>query len=205
MQQSVKANSDWCCFRHSMSHRKNCRDSAPQECFYGHMKEDSAGKKAHWIFTENARCGIDDWFVSNNHDRYQRQLAKLSSSQFYQYVSSEEYPLPCQSSENVIQGALPLDHQCFSHVHQGRTTMIFLALTQRNRAKCLVPPLWETQMMLGSHLCVALSSVSWLLHFSSVLFPGWFNTIIRSEGSTSHVKPGTTTFLFYLGYWAVTQ
>ena len=80
--------------RQSMSRRGNCWDNAPQESFYGHMKDELADKRACWTCFEDARRDIDDWFDYYNNDRYQWQLAKLSPSQFYRYVTTGEYPLP---------------------------------------------------------------------------------------------------------------
>ena len=78
----------------SMSRRGNCWDNAPQESFYGHMKDELADKMASWTCFEDAKRDIDDWFDYYNYDRYQWQLAKLSPTQFYHYVTTGEYPLP---------------------------------------------------------------------------------------------------------------
>ena len=80
--------------RQSMSRRGNCWDNAPQESFYGHMKDELADKMAGWTCFTDVKRDIDDWFDYYNHDRYQWQLAKLSPSQFYRYVTTGEYPLP---------------------------------------------------------------------------------------------------------------
>ena len=89
--------------RQSMSRRGNCWDNAPQESFYGHMKDELADKMASWSCFEEAKRDIDDWFDYYNHDRYQWQLAKLSPSQFYHYVTTGEYPLP----GNLPVGGVP--------------------------------------------------------------------------------------------------
>ena len=80
--------------RQSMSRRGNCWDNAPQESFYGHMKDELSDKMAGWTCFTDVKRDIDDWFDYYNHDRYQWQLAKLSPSQFYRYVITGEYPLP---------------------------------------------------------------------------------------------------------------
>lgn len=80
--------------RQSMSRRGNCWDNAPQESFYGHMKDELADKMALWETFDDARCDVDDWFDYYNNDRYQWQLAKLSPRQYYRYVTTGEYPLP---------------------------------------------------------------------------------------------------------------
>ena len=80
--------------RQSMSRRGNCWDNAPQESFYGHMKDELADKRQFWDTFEDVKRDIDDWFDYYNNDRYQWQLAKLSPSQYYQYVLTGDYPLP---------------------------------------------------------------------------------------------------------------
>ena len=81
-------------FRQSMSRRGNCWDNAPQESFYGHMKDELAEKMACWETFDDAKRDVDDWFDYYNNDRYQWQLAKLSPRQYYRYVTTGEYPLP---------------------------------------------------------------------------------------------------------------
>lgn len=80
--------------RQSMSRRGNCWDNAPQESFYGHMKDELADKMENWYCFEDVKRDIDDWFDYYNNDRYQWQLAKLSPRQYYRYVTTSEYPLP---------------------------------------------------------------------------------------------------------------
>ncbi len=80
--------------RQSMSRRGNCWDNAPQESFYGHMKDELADKMARWETFDDAKRDVDDWFDYYNNDRYQWQLAKLSPRQYYHYVTTGEYPLP---------------------------------------------------------------------------------------------------------------
>lgn len=82
--------------RQSMSRKGNCWDNAPQESFYGHMKDELADKMATWKTFEDAKRDIDDWFDYYNNDRYQWKLAKLSPTQYYKYVTTGEYPLPIE-------------------------------------------------------------------------------------------------------------
>ena len=94
--------------RQSMSRRGNCWDNAPQESFYGHMKDELADKMAGWTCFTDVKRDIDDWFDYYNHDRYQWQLAKLSPSQFFRYVTTGEYPLPGNPPEGgVPRGSAP--------------------------------------------------------------------------------------------------
>ena len=77
--------------RQSMSRKANCWDNAPQESFFGHMKDeiDLSGCTAF----EQVRAILDDWIDYYNNDRYQWQLAKLSPNEFYTYITSGVYPL----------------------------------------------------------------------------------------------------------------
>ena len=85
--------------RQSMSRKRNCWDNAPQESFFGHMKDeiDLSGCK---IFEEIKKI-IDDWMDYYNNDRYQWDLAKLSPSEYYKYVITGEYPIKIGNSKNV--------------------------------------------------------------------------------------------------------
>ena len=77
--------------RRSMSRRANCWDNAPQESFFGHMKEeiDISDCKSH----EEIVVVIDDWIDYYNNDRYQWDLAKLAPSEYYKYAATGVYPL----------------------------------------------------------------------------------------------------------------
>ena len=77
--------------RQSMSRKANCWDNAPQESFFGHMKDeiDVTGCKA---FRE-VKAVIDDWMDYYNNERYQWQLAKLSPNEYHAYITTGEYPL----------------------------------------------------------------------------------------------------------------
>lgn len=77
--------------RQSMSRRGNCWDNAPQESFFGHMKDElnlSACKTFNQFTTM-----IDDYMDYYNNERYQWGLAKLSPRQYYQYYLTGKYPL----------------------------------------------------------------------------------------------------------------
>ena len=77
--------------RRSMSRRGNCWDNAPQESFFGHMK-DEIDISEMTIF-EEIENAINDWIDYYNNDRYQWKLAKLSPNEYYNYVNTGEYPL----------------------------------------------------------------------------------------------------------------
>lgn len=85
--------------RQSMSRRGNCWDNAPQESFFGHMKDeiDVSGCKTF----EEVKKIIDDWIDYYNSDRYQWDLAKLSPLEFYKYITTGEYPIKIGKSKKI--------------------------------------------------------------------------------------------------------
>lgn len=95
--------------RQSMSRRANCWDNAPQESFFGHMKDDI--NLASCLRFEQVVTVIDDWMDYYNTERYQWQLAKLSPNEFYLYATTGEYPLPILPPNTLLgqnpQGVLP--------------------------------------------------------------------------------------------------
>lgn len=79
--------------RQSMSRRGNCWDNAPQESFFGRMKDHIKNKlKLCETFNEVKEI-IDDWVDYYNNERYQWRLAKLSPNEYYDYIITGEYPL----------------------------------------------------------------------------------------------------------------
>ena len=77
--------------RRSMSRRANCWDNAPQESFFGHMKDEIDIFEC--VTHEQVAEAVDDWIDYYNNDRYQWDLAKLAPAEYYQYVVTGEYPL----------------------------------------------------------------------------------------------------------------
>ena len=77
--------------RQSMSRKGNCWDNAPQESFFGHMKDEIDLSDCKTF--EEVKKIIDDWIDYYNNDRYQWNLAKLSPSEFYKYITTGEYPI----------------------------------------------------------------------------------------------------------------
>ena len=77
--------------RQSMSRRANCWDNAPQESFYGHMKDEIDISQCTTF--EEIRKVISDWTDYYSIDRYQWDLAKLAPREYYKYVVTGEYPL----------------------------------------------------------------------------------------------------------------
>lgn len=76
----------------SMSRRGNCWDNAPQESFFGHMKEELRKQFKKWTSFTEVKTSIDDWMDYYNNDRYQMQLQKLSPNEFYDYITTGKYP-----------------------------------------------------------------------------------------------------------------
>ena len=83
--------------RQSMSRRANCWDNAPQESFYGHMKDeiDLSGCETH----EQVKAVINAWVDYYNNDRYQWDLARLSPNEYYEYLKTGIYPLPVKPNK----------------------------------------------------------------------------------------------------------
>ena len=79
--------------RQSMSRRGNCWDNAPQESFFGHMKDEIGSKVKLCESFEDLIKLIDDYIDYYNNDRYQYELAKLSPNQFLEYYKTGVYPL----------------------------------------------------------------------------------------------------------------
>lgn len=77
--------------RQSMSRRANCWDNAPQESFFGHMKDEI---DISWCTTyDEIKQVISEWTNYYNHERYQWDLAKLAPAEYYQYLITGIYPL----------------------------------------------------------------------------------------------------------------
>ncbi len=77
--------------RQSMSRRGNCWDNAPQESFFGHMKDEIHLYKCSSY--EKVLIEIDNYMDYYNNDRYQWGLAKLSPNQYAKYLKTGEYPI----------------------------------------------------------------------------------------------------------------
>jgi transposase InsO family protein len=77
--------------RQSMSRRANCWDNAPQESFFGHMKDEIDIR--HCQSFKDVKAIIDDWMDYYNNDRCQWDLAKLTPREFAEYTRTGIYPL----------------------------------------------------------------------------------------------------------------
>lgn len=79
--------------RQSMSRRGNCWDNAPQESFFGHMKDHIEHRLKECTAFSDVKVIIDDWMDYYNNERYQWELAKLSPNEYYEYITTGIYPL----------------------------------------------------------------------------------------------------------------
>lgn len=79
--------------RQSMSRRGNCWDNAPQESFFGHMKDEISGQIRQCSTFAEVSDVIDRYMDYYNTERYQWDLAKLSPDEFYQFCTTGEYPI----------------------------------------------------------------------------------------------------------------
>lgn len=91
--------------RQSMSRRANCWDNAPQESFYGHMKDEiDLGKYKTF---DQVKAVIEDWTDYYNNERYQWELARLSPNEYAKYIETGKYPLNIPVPKDAV--ALPPD------------------------------------------------------------------------------------------------
>ena len=79
--------------RQSMSRRGNCWDNAPQESFFGHMKDLIKDKLSIATKFSEVKTIIDDYMDYYNNDKYQWGLCKLSPNEYYKFITTGEYPL----------------------------------------------------------------------------------------------------------------
>jgi putative transposase len=77
--------------RQSMSRKANCWDNAPQESFYGHMKDEIDISQC--MKYEDIHQAISDWTEYYNNERYHWNLAKLAPTEYHKYLVTGKYPL----------------------------------------------------------------------------------------------------------------
>ena len=87
-------------FVQSMSRKGNCWDNAPQESFFGHMKDEIKEEIANCETFAQVKAKVDDWMDYYNKDRYQWDLKKLSPKEYYAYRQTGVYPLQLGVSKN---------------------------------------------------------------------------------------------------------
>ena len=88
--------------RQSMSRRGNCWDNAPQESFFGHMKDHIMDKIAAAECFEEAKDIIDDYMDFYNNDNGIWELAKLTPNEYYEYCITGIYPLLKYNPDQLI-------------------------------------------------------------------------------------------------------
>ena len=95
-------------FIQSMSRKGNCWDNAPQESFFGHMKDEIGELVTSCNAYTEVKAVVDDWINYYNNDRYQWDLDKLSPSEYYHYRLTCVYPLkPGVSKVEATRGSAP--------------------------------------------------------------------------------------------------
>lgn len=72
----------------SMSRRGNCWDNAPQESFFGHMKDEIGDRINECETDDEVFKVIDDWFDYYNNDRPIWGLNKRTPAEYYLYLKS---------------------------------------------------------------------------------------------------------------------
>ena len=87
--------------RQSMSRRGNCWDNAPQESFFGHMKDNIKAKLAECTVFDEVKAIVDDYMDYYNNRRHQWKLAKLSPNEYYKFVTTGVYPLDISNIPEV--------------------------------------------------------------------------------------------------------
>lgn len=87
--------------RQSMSRRGNCWDNAPQESFFGHMKDHIRERLSACTSLDEVRVIVDEYMDYYNNRRYQWHLAKLSPNEFYQFCLTGKYPLEISNKPTV--------------------------------------------------------------------------------------------------------
>ena len=91
--------------RQSMSRRGNCWDNAPQESFFGHMKDEIGRYVKEASCFEELQKIIDDYMDYYNNERCQYELAKLSPNEYLEYYKTGIYPLKdlLQEEEKTLE------------------------------------------------------------------------------------------------------
>ena len=91
----------------SIAFIKKLRDNAPQESFFGHMKDEIAYEVSKCSSYAEVETLVDDWIDYYNNDRYQWDLLKLSPAEFYTYLQTGICPLDSADKFSTSRGAAP--------------------------------------------------------------------------------------------------
>ena len=84
----------------SMSRKATCWDNAPQESFFGHMKDETNDKIKQCKTFASVCKVINDYMDYYNNHRYQWELAKLAPAEYYEYCITGKYPLNVNPNTN---------------------------------------------------------------------------------------------------------
>ena len=98
-----------------MSRKGNCWDNAPQESFFGRMKDHIRDKLKECGEFWQVSSLVDDYMDYYNKERYQWELAKLSPDEFYEFYTTGEYPLKVENPP-----AAPVQEKPASELGMGR-------------------------------------------------------------------------------------
>lgn len=87
--------------RRSMSRRGNCWDNAPQESFFGHMKDHISAKVKACTEFQQVKDIIDDFMDYYNNEDYIWELCMLSPNEYYEFITTGIYPLDIPNPPEV--------------------------------------------------------------------------------------------------------
>jgi transposase InsO family protein len=77
-------------FIQSMSRKGNCWDNAPQESFFGHMKDELNLNQCETF--DQLKTEIDEYIRYYNEERYQWDLMKMAPNEYYKYLTTGIMP-----------------------------------------------------------------------------------------------------------------
>lgn len=77
-------------FIQSMSRKGNCWDNAPQESFFGHMKDELNLNQCETF--EQLKYEINEYMNYYNNERYQWELMKMTPNEYYKYLTTGIMP-----------------------------------------------------------------------------------------------------------------
>lgn len=83
--------------RQSMSRKGNCWDNAPQESFFGHMKDHVRDKLKECTGSSQVSSIVDNYMEYYNKEKYQWGLAELSPDESYGSYITGGYPLKIEN------------------------------------------------------------------------------------------------------------
>lgn len=90
-------------FIRSMFRKATCWDNAPQESFFGHMKDKIDNKVVGRNTFHQVSEVIMDYIDYYNNHRYQWDLAKLAPAEYCEYCMTGIYPLLKGNNKNQGQ------------------------------------------------------------------------------------------------------